>query len=102
MEALKLVNELRVAAGYAVLDDLPKGLRHIDNACPIDLALRDIGPDIFVGGCDVRFWNEELTALAVKVWKVPPHSMPGFVRLPNALREWVAEFDAGRYPEYIL
>ena len=102
MEALKLVNELRVAAGCAPLDDLPKGLKHVNNACPIALALRDIGLDILVGCGAVYFWNEGLTALAVKVWKVPPNMMPGIVQLPNVLEEWVAEFDAGSHPEYIL
>ena len=102
MEALKLVNELREAAGCAPLDALPKGLRHVNNACPIALALRDIGPDICVGTHAVRFWDKELTDLAIKVWKVRTSKVADTAFLPTALQEWVAEFDAGRHPEYIL
>jgi hypothetical protein len=96
------VNAGRVAAGAYPLQDIPKGYRGKANSCPLAYAFKDALPESSVGTTTITFRNRARAAgfAAAIGGTVTDINGTATVRLPDVLKEFVADFDAGRLKQY--
>lgn len=94
-EVLRLVNLARMVLGLPALTRLPLGFRARPNSCVI---ANSIGTPCGLLG--TRFGAHEISEAVAEVWGTTTDSDDRAVH-PEALREFIAAFDAGEYPELV-
>ena len=94
-EVLRLVNEARVALGQKPLKRLPKGERGDVSYCPLAIALHT-----WIGAENASVESDREAERLAEVWGTEK-LCDGEVWLPRVLREFVLDFDAGKYPDLV-
>jgi hypothetical protein len=110
-QVLRLVQLGRHALGMAPRSNLPKGLRGLDNCCPLARAFRkSVSSDDDIQHYMLTADYDEAVSLASALgapsplWATLTESGEGLYRvfLPQTLNQFVLEFDEGFFPEFVL
>ena len=106
-ELLSALNRIRKESGASVLSELPAGERNNGNNCVVAVALKDIDPGIKVYKEGIFSTDKNFSQLVADqleygfeliVWKLPTDYRYG-VPTPIYMRNFIADFDEGKFPE---
>jgi len=113
-EVLATINRARAAYGASRLDELPNGLKCNPSHCPIARAFRmGVSDRLFFavgsGHLRVEAVGQDAAKIAYAIrttWYGQTRFVEGdpvtsIIRLPDELRAFVEQFDAGALPEYV-
>ena len=103
-EVLERVNKLRIAIGMEPLEDLPKGVQHRTNSCPI---ARSLPKGWHVGTyqlmAPIAGISEYTAELVISNWGPVDESVTedkDFFKNPEIITQFINEFDQENWPQY--
>ena len=105
MNAIKWVNDTFVPFGLKPIEDLPEAVPSQGNSCVIAKILKDGFPelkDVHVGSqrIDFNIIEDDVDAIE-NVWLKEMLQEDSILYMPQAIQEFIQEFDYGHIPELI-